>query len=113
MLCPQCSHSDHRATSINSRLDDQIVRRRACQSCGHAWFTVEVIVPNYAVGWSKGHLRKPVLRVPVTVQAGHTEMQVSHVEAKDQMDALARGRRTISERADRRHRVKQCDSAAA
>ena len=105
MICPQCSHNDHRATATNSKLDDQIVRRRVCQSCGHAWFTVEVPVPNYAVGWSKGHLRKPVLRVPLDLQAAHTRLRVGHVEAKDQLAALREASERRSAEADERHRM--------
>jgi hypothetical protein len=105
MICPQCSHNDHRATATNSKLDDQIVRRRVCQSCGHAWFTVEVPVPNYAVGWSKGHLRKPVLRVPLELQAAHTRLRVGHVEAKDQLAALREASERRSAEADERHRM--------
>jgi transcriptional regulator NrdR family protein len=103
MLCPQCSHSDHRATSTNSKLDDQIVRRRVCQSCDHAWFTAEVIVPNYAVGWSKGHLRKPVLRVPLDLQAAHTRLRVSHEEPKDVLAGLREANARKSAAADERY----------
>jgi transcriptional regulator NrdR family protein len=105
MICPQCSHNDHRATATNSKLDDQIVRRRVCQSCGHAWFTVEVLVPNYAVGWSKGHLRKPVLRVPLDLQAAHTRLRVGHVEAKDQLAALREASERKSAAADERYGI--------
>ena len=100
MICPQCSHNDHRATSTNSKLADQIVRRRVCQSCGHAWFTVEVPVPNYAVGWSHGHLRKPVLRVPLELQAAHTRLRISHEEPKDQLAALREANARKTEKAD-------------
>ena len=100
MICPQCSHNDHRATSTNSKLADQIVRRRVCQICGHAWFTVEVAVPNYAVGWSKGHLRKPVLRVPMEMQAAHTRLRVSHEEAGDQLAGLREANARKTEKAD-------------
>jgi hypothetical protein len=96
MICPQCSHNDHRATSTNSKLADQIVRRRVCQSCGHAWFTVEVPVPNYAVGWSHGHLRKPVLRAPVALKA-------AHIEAKDQLAPLRAAAERKSAAADARY----------
>lgn len=60
---------------------DQTVRKRQCADCGHVWFTVELIVPNYAVGWSKAHLRKPVLRVPM-------ELTAEHIEARDQLAQL-------------------------
>jgi hypothetical protein len=36
--------------------------------CGHRWYTVEVMVPNTAIGWDTV-LRKPVLRDPVRVEA--------------------------------------------
>jgi len=100
MLCPECSHSDHRATATNSKLADQTVRRRVCQSCGHVWFTVEVMVPSYAVGWSKGHLRKPVLRVPLELHAAHTRLRMGHVEAKDQLAPLREANDRRSTEAD-------------
>jgi transcriptional regulator NrdR family protein len=103
MLCPQCSHSDHRATATNSKLDDQIVRRRVCQSCGHVWFTVEVMVPSYAVGWSAAHLRKPVLRIPLTLDAGHTKMRISHEEVTDQLAPLREANERKSAAADKRY----------
>lgn len=55
-------------------MPDQTVRRRACVDCGHAWFTVEVAVPNDAVGWSALHQRRPVLRDAVTVAATATPL---------------------------------------
>ena len=98
MDCPACSHSCHRATSTNGRLPDQIVRRRVCQGCGHAWFTVEAMVPSYAVGWSPAHQRKPVLRASV-------ELKVTHIEAKDQLAALREASERRSAEADERHRI--------
>jgi len=80
MICPQCSSKDHRVPVTNSQLPDQIVRKRACNSCGHIWFTVEVIVPKYAVGWATGLQSKPVLRVPVDVTTGAVPLRASHVE---------------------------------
>lgn len=84
MQCPKCSSGSIRAPITNNMLDDQVVRRRQCLDCGHKWFTVEVAVPDYAVGWSAAHLRKPVLRIPLELSAGATRMGVGYVEAKDQ-----------------------------
>jgi hypothetical protein len=81
MLCPQCSHAGHRAAVTNSHPTDQIVRKRVCEACGYVWFTVELVVPSYAVGWSVAHKRKPVLRAPV-------ELKAAHIEAKDQLAGL-------------------------
>jgi hypothetical protein len=67
---------------------DQTVRKRACDNCGNVWYTVEVTVPSYAVGWSARHSRKPVLRVPIDVTVGHTRMRASHEEASDQLAPL-------------------------
>lgn len=113
MLCPRCSHSEHRAVSTNSKPTDQIVRQRVCLGCRHVWFTSEMVVPSYAVGWSESHGRKPVLRIPMELYAGHTRLRISHQEAEDQLEALARGRRILSKRADERHRVKGCDKPGA
>lgn len=98
MLCPKCSHSCHRAVVTNSKLPDQTVRKRVCESCGHVWFTVEVVVPDYAVGWSAAHLNKPVLRIPLA-------LRVEHVEAKDQLEPLRRHRERLSAEADKRYSV--------
>ena len=100
MNCPKCSQDDHRATSTNSKLADQIMRRRVCQACGHKWYTVELVVPDYAAGWSAGHARKPVLRTPLELQAAHTRLRVSHVEAGDQIAGLRRANERRSRQAD-------------
>ena len=110
MDCPACSHSIHRATSTNGRLPDQIVRRRVCQGCGHAWFTVEAMVPSYAVGWSTAHQRKPVLRMPVHVETGYTRSRLRHEEAQDPRDNLTQEwNEQGSREADARHRVTDCE----
>ena len=68
MQCPKCSHNRHRAAITNSRMPDQVVRKRVCEACSHVWFTVEAEVSRYSIGWSAEHDNKPVLRVPVTLQ---------------------------------------------
>lgn len=68
MKCPRCSSNRHTAPATNSRMPDQTVRQRLCPECGHRWYTVEMIVPNTAIGWSAAQ-RKPVLREPVRVEA--------------------------------------------
>lgn len=105
MKCPKCSSSALRVPITNNRLDDQVVRRRQCADCGHRWFTVEMAVPDYAVGWSATHLRKPVLRVPLELNAGHTKSRVEHVEAKDQIAPLreASARRAAEAEAEARY----------
>jgi len=76
MNCPECKWATHRAVVVTQALDDQIVRKRKCCACPHVWFTVEVNVPNYAIGWSPVHKGKPVLRAPLTITT-------SFIEAKD------------------------------
>ena len=68
MICPQCSSGTIRTPITNNMLDDQVMRRRQCADCGHRWFTVELAVPDYAVGWCTAR-GKPVLRVPVPAQS--------------------------------------------
>jgi hypothetical protein len=80
----------------NSHPEDQIVRKRVCEACGHVWFTVELWVPSYAVGWSVAHQRKPVLRAPVKLRA-------AHMEAKDQLAPLRAAAERKSAEADRRY----------
>jgi hypothetical protein len=86
---------------------DQTVRKRACENCGNVWYTVEVTVPSYAVGWSARHLRKPVLRVPIDVTVGHTRMRASHEEASDQLAPLREANARRSAEAGERHRLRQ------
>ena len=81
MNCPKCDWATHRAAVTTQTLSDQIVRKRKCCACHHAWFTVEIAVPNYAIGWSPGHKHKPVLRAPVTITT-------SFIEAKDSLAGL-------------------------
>lgn len=101
MNCPACSSGNIRALITNNMLDDQVMRRRQCADCGHRWFTVEVTVPDYAVGWSAAMQSKPVLRVPVQVTA-------KHQEARDSMAALREANERRSTEADC-NRVTDCD----
>lgn len=109
MQCPKCCSGAIRAPITNNQLDDQVVRKRTCLDCGHKWFTVEVAVPDYAVGWSAAHLRKPVLRIPMELSAGATRLRVGHVEAQDQLAPLLEASKRRSREADERHRVSKCD----
>lgn len=88
MECPQCRSSSNRTPITNGLLADQVVRKRVCLDCGHRWFTVEVMVPEYAVGWSALHKNKPVLRVPMELVAGATRLRLEHIEAQDTFAAL-------------------------
>ena len=74
MNCPRCSGSAIRVLLTNNQLEHQIVRRRRCVDCGHKWFTVEVGVPDYAVGWSALHHHKPVLRADMEITAVRTKL---------------------------------------
>ena len=109
MICPQCSYSRHRAAVTNGHADDQIVRKRVCEACCHAWFTVEVIVPSYAVGWSAAQQRKPVLRTPMELSADGTGfgerviIPIQHEEAKDQLAPLREANARKSAAADARY----------
>jgi hypothetical protein len=83
MNCPKCDWATHRAAVTTQALSDQIVRKRKCCACHHTWFTVEVAVPNYSIGWSPGHKGKPVLRAPVTVTTSFIETQDSLAIARE------------------------------
>jgi hypothetical protein len=113
MVCPECSSNDHRVPVTNGRLTDQIVRKRVCKDCGHVWFTVEVIVPKFVIGWAAGLDRKPVLRVPMEITAGRVQMRTEHVEPKDQVAPLLEANRRRSMLAELKHRVNKCDRPAA
>ena len=110
MQCPKCSHDHHRVSSTNGQLTDQTMRQRMCEACGHKWFTVEVAVPSYAVGWTSSSGR-PVLRAPLTVEVSAPNYMVSlnHEEPKDQMAGLRAWNEQKSRAADARHRVTDCD----
>ena len=72
MQCPKCFSSAIRASSTNNSDPKMVVRRRVCADCGHAWFTLELSVSKYLIGWarkSEGQ-SKPVLRVPVELAVG-------------------------------------------
>jgi len=105
LICPKCRSKAVRVPITNNLLDDQVMRRRICMDCSHKWFTVEVAVPDYAVGWSAAHMSKPVLRIPMELSAGATRLRVEHVEAQDQVEVLQKANRRKSELADARHRV--------
>jgi len=68
MRCPSCSSRNYRALITNNLIDRQTIRKRRCVDCGHVWFTVEVEVDRYAIGWSNQHESKPVIRVPVDLE---------------------------------------------
>lgn len=82
-------------------MPNQTVRKRVCKECGNVWFTVEITVPTFAVGWSRivGQ-GKPVLRVPVDVT-------LEHVEAADSQLALTHSKLL---RARKELTVTDCDS---
>ena len=98
MECPSCRSSNHRSAVTNGKLPDQIVRRRACRDCGFKWYTVEIRVPDYAVGWSAALQSKPVLRVPIETTLWHLE------EADVEQVAVTNGRA---------RGVKKCERPAA
>jgi hypothetical protein len=108
MNCPECSHDRSRAPLTNSQPAEHTLRKRLCEACGHVWFTAEVPVPSYAVGW-QGSSGKPVLRAPLTVKAGHTEIGLSYEEGKNQIALLQEANERRSMASDARHRVTKCD----
>jgi len=105
MQCKRCQSTKTRTPSINSRSATQTVRKRVCQDCGNTWFSVEIVVPDFAVGWSAigGGGSKPVLRVPIDVTLQHVE----------EVDRTALCRSTVQVRQARRDlTVTECDSPA-
>ena len=96
MNCPECGSKENRTPITNGHLPDEVVRKRVCNACGHAWFTVEMTVPEYAIGWSDRHQHKPVLRTPLT-------LETSFVEAADVMENLAKANAAIQRKAALKH----------
>jgi len=86
MICPDCRSKNHKVPATNGQMDYQIVRKRVCGDCGRIWFTVETIVPDYAIGWSGTLQRKPVLRVPVEVTTGMVLIGGAKVEDVTECD---------------------------
>tara|TARA_Y100000401_G_scaffold44874_1_gene34416 strand:- start:2436 stop:2687 length:252 start_codon:yes stop_codon:yes gene_type:complete len=61
MNCPNCnaqlSRSMGRVTQVRHTGKNAISRQRTCNTCGHAWATCEVIVPDEAIAdgtWRMG-----------------------------------------------------------
>ena len=96
MNCPECGSKENRTPITNGHLPDEVVRKRVCKACGHAWFTDEMTVPEYAIGWSDRHQHKPVLRTPLT-------LETSFVEAADVMENLAKANAAIQRKAALKH----------
>ena len=96
MNCPECGSKNNRTPVTNGHLPDEVVRKRVCGFCGHAWFTVEMAVPDYAIGWSDRHQHKPVLRTPLTLEP-------SFVEAADVMENLAKANAAIQRKTAPKH----------
>ena len=90
MKCPACGSRAYRAVITNNLIDSQTIRKRRCCDCEHVWFTVELAVPGYAVGWSPRHEGKPVLRMPV-------ELTAEHVEAMDSVECSRQARARVND----------------
>lgn len=52
MRCTNCGDSKNvRASHTRTDpMDNTIIRRRVCTTCGHRWYTAEVPIPAEAVG---------------------------------------------------------------
>ena len=92
MNCPECGSKNNRTPVTNGHLPDEVVRKRVCGSCDHSWFTVEMAVPAYVIGWSDRHQHKPVLRMPLTLEP-------SFIEPADVMENLAKANAAIQRKA--------------
>ena len=99
MNCPECGSKENRTLITNGHLPDEVVRRRVCGSCKHAWYTVEMRVPHHAIGWCERHTNqsKPVLRMALTLQP-------SFVEPADVMENLAKANAAIQRKAALKYR---------
>lgn len=92
MNCRICGSKNNRTPVTNGHLPEEVVRKRVCVACGHAWFTVEMTVPVHAIGWSDRHQGKPVLRMPLTLEP-------SFIEPADVMENLAKANAAIQKKA--------------
>jgi transcriptional regulator NrdR family protein len=90
MKCPACGSRNYIAVITNNLIDSQTIRKRRCRDCGDVWFTAELAVPGYAVGWSKRHEGKPVLRMAI-------ELTPEHVEALDSIECSRQARARVND----------------
>jgi hypothetical protein len=67
MNCPQCGSKQLKTPIVNSHDANQTVRKRRCDDCLFVWFTVELRVPDYSIGWAPSQMHKPVIRCPVNL----------------------------------------------
>lgn len=73
MNCPKCDHDSVFVLQSNTMKPNHTTRQRECKDCKHKWFTIELEVASWAVGWEKlksGFGGKPTLRVPVLLFYG-------------------------------------------
>jgi DNA-directed RNA polymerase subunit RPC12/RpoP len=76
MNCPNCNHVSTSVLQTNAIKTEHTTRQRKCSNCGHKWFTVELEVQSWAIGWEKlstGFGGKPTLRVPVQLLYGEDD----------------------------------------
>ena len=77
MRCPKCGAQDQKVPDTNSSDDQKTIRRRICKECGHAFFTVEVIVPDDSITWRRTVMKNsdrkksaPILKEETNVWVG-------------------------------------------
>lgn len=51
MNCPSCGHGKHRVLQTRRVEPDIILRQRVCPECEYRWFTMEMEMPDGAIGW--------------------------------------------------------------
>lgn len=52
MNCARCGHAKHRVLQVRKGEPDTTLRQRICRECGYIWFTMEMEMPDGAVGWT-------------------------------------------------------------
>ena len=73
MNCPKCNHDTVFVLQSNTMRPNHTTRQRVCNDCKHKWYTIELEIESWAVGWEKLNLRfggKPTVRVPVSLFYG-------------------------------------------
>lgn len=52
MNCARCGHDKHRVLQTRRGEPDTVLRQRICRDCGFTWFTMEIEMPDGAIGWT-------------------------------------------------------------
>lgn len=73
MNCPKCNSLLIGTVMTRKPNAEQVIRRKKCKDCAHAWYTLEVPVPGFVVA----HSRTPEGRSMFSLRHGYTTVTLS------------------------------------